>query len=58
MSQFQHLQRHAIKAKTTYKTRQASRSWTSDKLLCRWGNRSRILGYREHHQSNKQRMAQ
>ena len=39
MSQFQHLQRHAIKAKTTYKTRQASRSWTSDELLCRWGNR-------------------
>ena len=39
MSQFQHLQRRAIKAKTTYKTHQASRSWTSDKLLCRWENR-------------------
>ena len=34
ISQFQHLQQHSIKAKTTSKTCRASRSWTSDKLLC------------------------
>ena len=53
ISQFQHLQRQSIKAKTTSKTCRASRSWTSDKLLCGWEKLWRILGYREHHQPNK-----